>query len=750
MKSNTFNYSLLAVGVAAVMGISSGANAATTTSDATPSAISNFATANYSVAGVVQPVATSNTVIVNVSETANFSLVSTVEDGAPGDDTAVNQTAVPGGTTTFTHALANTGNVSDTYTVRATGVDSALVTATPNYDLGTLTPTTISYTIVQASNGSTTLTQAQSDALNPPGSTTQALTGTLTNNATGSTIRLAPGLRANLTYIVSTPTTQNANDKGVGSLTATSTFITGQTDLATATLTNENQTIVKAPTFKIVKTATCTNAPSASSTCSSLDLNATNPQINYSITVTNVDDTANTAYKAEATNFVIRDVLPAGMTLVSPSNASSVTVTGGGGTPTVATATAGPVSGRQIIDVAVGSLAVGASRTITFTVDVSRASYTTAGSSATNNVAVYDKFIGNVGTLPTNSTPTAGTNYDIWDNTLAPTPGSEATRVPAASDASGGIGEDTAATTSFTNRKITLTGPTIREIAQTTTTDGSNTNGQVTHTAIITNNGQDAEGTTTNPLSFTIADVATAGNTLNAAVNPISRAASATAADPVAVTIVYAPPGGGSTTTATLIPTAGVYTINSTTLPVTGGIARNGIVTISYNMASTNAVVGSNESTDVTLTAGGTNPPTVPKITDTTNVKGLTLLKQAARQVNCTGNLSAYEGLIGTTATTATFTALPGDCISYKITATNTFTSTNITGVALSDLTNQWKAKAAYQSSTATATGGTGNGTVTIANPSTGITATEAVVTNLGTLAGGAAGSMTFSIKVNP
>ena len=73
MKSNPFNYSLLAVGVAAVMGVSTGANAATPINAVTAGAapITNVATASYSVAGVSQPSVTSNTVTVNVSETAN-------------------------------------------------------------------------------------------------------------------------------------------------------------------------------------------------------------------------------------------------------------------------------------------------------------------------------------------------------------------------------------------------------------------------------------------------------------------------------------------------------------------------------------------------------------------------------------------------------------------------------------------------------------------------------------------------------
>ena len=236
MKSNTFNYSLLAVGVAAVMGVSTGANAATPATAATAGAapINNVATASYSVAGVSQPSVTSNTVTVNVSETANFALVSTVDDGSIGNDTATDRPATPGGTTTFTHALTNTGNVTDTYTINTTGNDSPLVTATPNYALGTAL---VTFTIVQA-NG-TPLTNAQVTALG-----TQAQTGSLTNV---QTIRLQPGTRANLSYEATTPDNRNGNDKGVGTLTATSTFFTANQP-ANATLVNENQTIVRLPT----------------------------------------------------------------------------------------------------------------------------------------------------------------------------------------------------------------------------------------------------------------------------------------------------------------------------------------------------------------------------------------------------------------------------------------------------------------------------------------------------------------------
>ena len=691
MKSNTFNYSLLAVGVAALMGVSTGANAATPANAATAGAapINNQATASYSVANVVQPDVKSNTVTVNVSETANFALISTVDDGSIGNDTATNQTATPGGTTTFTHALTNTGNVTDTYTVNTTGNDSPLVTATPDYALGTAS---VTFTIVQADG--TALTPAQVTALNG-----QAQTGTIAN---GGTIRLQPGTRANLSYAAATPAARNGNDKGVGTLTATSTFFTNS-NTAGATLVNENQTIVRLPTYRITKTATST-----------VDLTLANPQIAYGITVLN----ATTDYSAAATDFVIRDVLPAGMTL--PNGTASVTASNG------ATVTTSVVNGRTVIDVAVANLAVGASQTISFTVNVSPASYTAANSSATNNVEVYDKFAGQVGTLP--ASPVLGTNYDILDSTNN---NLDVTKVPATADQTGGAGVDTAGVTNFTNRNLTLASATIREIAPTTST--TNTDGQVTHVATITNLGQDVEGDANNPLTLTITDGT------NAAVNPVLNQ----------FFLVYTPPGGTAGQPIAVTPTRNdnVYTISSNQFP--GGIPKGGKLEVRYNMSSTDAVIGSSENTVVKLTAGGTNAPTILSITDITNVKGLTLLKQAAVQVNCTGTIPAYQGALGAT-TTISDTAKPGDCIYYKITANNTFTSTSgtaINNVVLSDLTSQWKPKSTYQPSTASSSNG-GATTVTIAN--SGNATTEAVTTNLGSLAAGASGNMTFAIKVNP
>ncbi len=697
MKSTTFNYSLLAVGVAAVMGVSTGANAATPANAVTAGAapINNVATASYSIAGVSQPSVTSNTVTVNVSETANFALTSTVDDGSIGDDTAINQTATPGGTTTFTHNLTNTGNVTDTYTINTTGNDSSLVTATPDYPLGTAP---VTFTIVQADG--TPLTSAQVTALG-----TQAQTGTLTN---GGTIRLQPGTRANLSYEAATPDNRNGNDKGVGTLTATSTFFTAN-NAPGATLVNENQTIVRLPTFKIVKTATST-----------VDLTVANPQIAYSIVVTN----ATTDYSADATDIVIRDVLPVGLSLPN-GTASDVTVTGGSGTATIST-----VGTRQAINVAVANLAVGASRTITFTVNVDRDQFTSANSSVTNNAEVYDKFVGPVSPLPAN--PVLGTDYDILDSTDS-TIG--VTRIPDDAGEGNGAGIDSPGVTNFTRRAVVVSNPTTREIPP-----ASGTASQATHSTLITNSGQDGEGTNANPLTFTIAD---GGN--NGAVRPVTGPVSAT----------YTPPGNGAPVTITLQPTVAggnTYTLNGTTLPTAqfpNGIAPGGTLAINYKVSSGNvaapatvadaAAVGSTETSVVTLTPAGINAPAATTVTDTTNVRGLTLVKSQALDATCSSTVAA------STFIQTAIDAKPDQCVIYRIQATNTSSAAlgfNLNDLTISDLLSNFSAGADLVAGSP-ATSATASSTAGIAST----TSTAVLGTNY-TLVPQGVGTLTFKIKI--
>jgi uncharacterized repeat protein (TIGR01451 family) len=692
------------------MGLSTGANAATAT-DTTKAAgaINNVATASYSVGTVVQPTVTSNTVTVTVNETANFSLIATNGNTV---DTNANQAVTLNGKNTFVHSLSNTGNVTDTYIVTAKAANEPTLDTVANQNyLFKADSDTIAFVIKRTSDG-TALTLAEGQAL--------GLTVVAGNITSGGTIKLAPGLTAELTYQASLPSAnQIGGNTGVGTLTASSTFI------GTGTiLTNENQSIVRLPVFSIVKRVTKT-----------LNLSDLTDEATYTITVKNNKDSA---YAADATNIKIIDSLPAGLKLVAGSivttvdNSGLLVTSGSQGTVGNAAVTSSKGTSSAIDSFEIGNvnLPVGAIVTVTFRV-LQDAEEILA--SPTINHARVAALVGNVtiidstdNTDPNENTATYYPANDDIENTNGTTPT--------------GTGDDSTQPLSTVKRALAISNPTTREIAP-----ASGTASQITHTAIITNTGRDAEGTAANPLSFTILD-----DSANANVRPV--------VGPVNVT--YTPAGSTTSITRSVSPTTtdgNTYTLNDTTLPA-GGILNGGTFTISYNVSSGNvttptdvtkaAAVGSTETTIVTLTPTGTGAPAATTVNDTTNVRGLTLLKQAAVQVDCSGTIPAYQGTFGA-ATTLSTPAKPGDCIHYKVTANNTFTSTSgtsLAGVTLSDLTNQWKSRSTYQSGTAT--GGTGDGSVTIANP--GVANTEAVTTNLGTLASGASGSMTFFIKVNP
>lgn len=713
MKSNTFNYSLLAVGVAAIMGISNVANAAEATAvskNAIP--ITNIATANYSVGTVAQPEVKSNPVVVNISETANFSLIAT-SDNDTNIDANSDRPAVPDGTTLFNHTLTNTGNVADTYTINTNAANVAAINTpnstnpvgvgSENYLFGNKT---VSFTIVPVDSNNATAAE-QTAALQAIG---QVASGTVTN---GQTIKLPPNYKANLTYSTITPTAQLGGDVGIGTLTATSTF----NGTAARTLTNENQTLVKLPVFKIEKSATC--GPT-NTNCTTLDLNSATPTITYSIKVTNV----NTTYSDTATNFIVRDVLPAGMTITA-ANATAAGVT---------TTTANNIT---TLSKTIASLAPGASETITFTVNVNKASYTGSNSSATNNATVYDRFDA---TLPAPDNATNG--YDIVDSTDT-VPANNVTRLKPAVDVGNGVGVDTTTTISFTNRSIALDTVTTRQIAPI-----SGTAGQVTHQTVITNNGQDAEGTATNPLTFTITDGGT-----NDKVAPVGGP----------VEIVYTPTVGGASQTFTLPPTTdggSTYTINGTVL--TNGIAPGGKVAINYKVASTSSsdvneptTIGTTETTIVKLTAiGGNGAPNVadiPAITDTTRVEGLTLDKFQALDKNCNGTIDSGD----TDFTKNAINAEPNQCVIYRIDAKNTSVTTtnpvsqgfNITGLTISDAKSRFSTSADYVTGTGKIKVGTASETNATDGTPPGSTA-PSIYGSVATLAPSQSASLTFRVKI--
>lgn len=704
MKPNLFNHTLLAVGVSAALGVSSTAMATSSGSVSKGAdAIENMASAVYKVGtdpnAEFQPPVESNKVIVNISETANFSLVATGGSN-PTDNMNEDIAATPGANTTFNHILANNGNVTDTYTIATTGNDdTGIVTKAPDYALGTAA---INYTIDVSG-----LTQAEKDDLVAKNNASNmtisgnSASGTIPNN---STITLLPGLEAALSYEVATPANKTGGDIGVGTLTATSTFIAAA-EPAKQTLINENQSIVSLPVFKIEKSATC----QSKTNCNSFDLNGdTTGGIDYSIKVTNVT----TDYSVTADNFVIRDVLPKGMTLngnvTLPSGATVVT-------------TGTDADGRQIIDVTVPSLAVAADLTVSFKVEIEVDVLRAAGS-ATNHATVYDSYD------DTTPNPDDTNSYDITDSTDDTT---DSPNVP--DEGTGTPGEDTTPTITFTDRDISITDADDQEVA---------VEGEVTYTHTITNNGNENEGGTDRPITITITDPDTS--------NPLSI-------DKTAGNAPYYSTDGGTTKIPLIDNGDGTYTIpdSVTLVPNTSTDPENptpgSTVEIGYTVKSdgTNADIDvTKETNTITVKPGGAFAPSPAPVTNETSIQGLKLVKLAAvfpatgiEDLSCpTGaGLSNVTFTDGTTA----INAKPFDCIVYKITATNTFTTKVLTDVMVSDEKSQWEAQSTYQGDLEGLIGGS---TANVTDSDTGTILTS----EFSTLASSTEGTMTFSIKVNP
>ena len=280
-------------------------------------------------------------------------------------------------------------------------------------------------------------------------------------------------------------------------------------------------------------------------------------------------------------------------------------------------------------------------------------------------------------------------------------------------------------------RALTLTGPTFREIAPT-----SGTQGQVTHATVITNTGKDIEGSKAGELTFTITDNdGTPPDQINIVPN--------------SVTVTYYP-NGNDTTTATVTNKTikavnGVYDL-STALP--SGIARNGTVTIKYNVSSVkakiftpeNSTTPTFEDTIVTLTPGNEGAPQPVSVTDKTTVRGLTLLKTQAINADCVG-IPADGEFVSTEIKEVS----PGQCIVYKVQAKNTSSADatsptgvgfDITNVVISDAFSNFSNQADYVANSVTATNGTAAAT------------TADVTTTVTTLAPQATATMQFKVKI--
>lgn len=705
MKSNIFNYSLLAIGVAAVMGISTAASAVETTPTTTGIDISNQATANYSVDGQAQPEAKSNIVKVSVSQQVSFSLTAnnndTAQGGALNDDKNERIAVTPNGFVLFEHTLKNTGNTTDTYDITVGSTD-------PKY----------------IQNDSTvTFTAYKADGTPIPGRTN--ITRAYTENT------LIPSTLEKGEYVKFTIRAKTSGNKGEENLplqlsvTSRNLSLPGST-AATKTLINTDTSFTRLPTFGIVKTIT-----------NGLDLNDATytDTATYKVVVTN----DGTNFSADATNITIADALPDGLVMAKELTASNITVSTGATKGTVA---AGNVNTKGFNITGV-NLPVGQSITITFDVKQDRTVVITpaVAMGMINHVTVTDDLdedAATTGDIVIDSTK-SGSSENV--STFYPAANPEVNYVNGETPAK--AGDDSTVPLLTIKRELTLTGVTTKEIAPVTGLTAADTAGQVIHSTVITNTGKDVEGSKPGELTFTITDN---DGGVRDAINVV----------PGTVKVTYNPGGTGTgVTDATITPVNGIYDINTV---LTAGIKAGGIVTITYNVSANNAPLfnpvtstadtdATYEDTIVTLIPKSEGAPTPITVTDKTTVRGLTLVKKQAIAVDCA---AASTDIVGSFVTTDITGALPGQCIIYQIQARNTSTTAAgfpITSVTILDQFSKFAPNATYVVSSLTITTD-GAGVVGQTETTTG--STPNVTTTVDTLAAQKTATMQFKVQIKP
>lgn len=703
MRAKTFNHSLLAIGVAAVLGLSTTANAADTTTPITTTGVDiiNQATASYKVAGQPQPEAKSNVVKVTVSQQVSFSLTADNDDTAQGgelnDDKNEKVAVAPNGFVEFKHTLTNTGNLTDTYDITVGITDG-------KYDQSA---STISFVVFEE-DGITEVRRGE------------------VKYTEGTSIPSVLEKGQSVKFTIKAKTSGNKGNETLAlQLTATSRYLAGVAG-ATKTLTNVDTSFTRLPSFGIVKTIT-----------NGLDLNDLTDTAIYKVVVTN----DRTDFGADATDITIEDVLPNGLKMAKELTADEITVSSGATKGTITPGSAGS-KGFKITGV---DLPIGQNITITFTViqDGAIKITPTLAEDMINHVTVTDDLDNDPSTentlidstkdgFPENVSdfyPTDDVNNTNGDKPLNP-------------------GDDSTVPLLTIERKLTLTGATVREIAPTTGLTSENTAGQVTHETVITNTGKDVEGSKAGELTFTINDNDGANNP--DAINIV----------PGTVKVTYNPNDStGVTGPLAITSVNGIYDINSV-LPT--GVKAGGTVTISYNVSANEAPLfnpvtstadtdATFEDTIVTLIPGKEGAPKPLEVTDKTTVRGLVLVKKQAIAEDCA---AASTGIVGNFVTTdiggkndpTNTTVLPGQCIVYQIEARNTSSadSSSSTGIGfdINDITivdkfSKFLANAKYVPGSVTAVNGTA------AETSNEVTTTVATLTPQQTA------SMQFKVQIN-
>lgn len=695
MKSNTFNYSLLAVGVAALMGVSTGAMATTeaTSGDKTNS-ITNQATATYKVANQSQK-AVSNEVIVNIDEVAKFSLIgktATANDADQTDEFNKDLIAKPNSTATYTHELTNSGNLTDSYSMDLSGL-------APNGSASDLGNISVTYQTLNSATG------------NLEEFTVSGI------DFKDVTIELAPGQTSTITINEDTTGYKGGQTSSL-TISAQSTYITTTNDAPTATVENFDNLLVKLPVFSINKTVT-----------NPLDLNNTDDIATYSITVKN--DNTN-VYADKATNITVRDNLPAGLKLVSGSVVATI------GSNTLATTgliegTDGDGSGtaKDSFEYSGIDLEVGETVTITFNVMQDTSTGETLAADTVNHARVEDDINDdpNNPKIVIDSTNPNDPDENVGD--YYPT---------------GGDGPDSAESLTTVKRGLELTGTGSQEVPTV-----SNDTTKATYEAVIENTGEEVEGENTGDLIIKITD----GTNDN--VNPANDVTIIydvdgdlnTTGDQTSINVPYNSAGtydiGAALASDNIVGMA----------PGSKVIVQYDVVSGDV-VSGEGAVLDSEETTTVTLVPKtNTGDDAIPEPADptknwtkdfVTTVKGVDLQKYQAIDADCSGNLAAYETAFSFSQGTSTTNVKPDQCVVYRIDAKNTFTGAtdyNITDLVISDALSEFQDNADVESILVnTPTTGTGTSATDTTNNGTAITTTVNPLVPQGTA------TMVFRIKI--
>ncbi|MGP5061536.1 hypothetical protein [Psychrobacter celer] len=688
MKPNLFNHTLLAVGVAAALGLSTTAMAATeaTSGDKTNS-IKNQATATYKVADQLQDKAVSNEVIVNIDEVAKFSLIGktvTPTDNDQTDEKNEDVIAKPNSTATYTHELTNSGNLTDSYSMDLSGL-------APNGNASDLANISVTYETLDTDGSLKELTVSGVDFKNV-------------------TIELAPGQTSTITINEGTTGYKGGQTSSL-TISAQSTYITTSNDASTATVENFDNLLVKLPVFSINKTVT-----------NPLDLNNTDDIATYSITVKN--DNTN-GYADKATNITVRDNLPAGLKLVSGSVVATI------GSNTLATTgltegTDGDGSGtaKDSFEYSGIDLEVGETVTITFNVMQDTSTGETLADGTVNHARVEDDINDDPNTVIDSTDPNdPDENVDDYYPT-------------------GGDGSDSAESLTTVKRGLELTGTGSQEVPTV-----SNDTTKATYEAVIENTGEEVEGKNTDDLKIQITDGT--NNEVNPANNLTIiydvDGDLTTTGDQTSINVPYDSAGEYDIGAAL----AGDNIVGMA--PGSKVIVQYDVVSITESVLDSQETTtvtlipaGANTNGD-----GAIPEPTDPTKNWTkdfvTTVKGVDLQKYQAIDAGCSGDLANYETAFNFTQYPLN-KAKPDQCVVYKIDAKNTFsgpTDFNITELVISDALSEFQNNATVDAILVN-TPTTGSGT----SASNTINDGNAITTTVNPLVPQGTATMVFRIKI--